>query len=177
MYPAIFTFAIDGEVVFSNLDLDSLSNIWQDNEFSVELGTHTFTWTYQKLFSEGSGTEFLEAEIEDIWVTGRHQTDVTRCRPCRLGQTLKGGAAVCEACDRNEYYLLEERDSTNDVIDKGCRPCPEGTYSRPGSVGPDSCRDLRPCDKGHLTVRKGKCIDGERQLTYLWSWQADENDI
>ena len=105
----------------------------------------------------------MEAEIESIYVRGRHSNRLTQCYPCNLGHS-KEGSGKCDLCPENSYFYLSE-----DTLEYYCAKCEKHTYSSKGSVGQDSCQGKRPCDEGDMDLIGGNCVDGMREVEYKWA--------
>ena len=94
----------------------------------IPAGYHSLVWRYTKL-NVIPYTEFMDAEIEQITVHGRHSDRVTQCFPCNLGHSMPG-SAKCDLCEENQFFFINE--VTNEFF---CKPCDSGYYSSMGSVG------------------------------------------
>jgi hypothetical protein len=81
----------------------------------------------------------MSAEIEYIRITGMEYS-AKQCLSCKQGWS-QAGADRCSLCGANSY--LEEVGSKVKMLI--CKPCPEGYYSEPGSIGENSCFSMRNC--------------------------------
>ena len=152
-----FQFLIDDLAQIEDREFGSTD--WQDGSVDeIPAGYHSLVWRYTKL-NVLPYTEFMEAEIEQITVRGRHSDRVTQCFPCRLGHSMPG-SAKCDLCEENHFFFVDES------FDYFCKPCDTGYYSTKGSVGELACQPRRPCDEGDLDVHTSTCVNGKQNVSY-----------
>lgn len=110
--------------------------------------------------------EMLFAEISHFTAIGvKYYEDF--CRPC-IGGFSDPGSDECEPCPANTYY--DDEWDVDDGPFEACYPCPEDTFSYPGSIGYDSCLPLPECEGDAYEVSfEETCKNGERKVVYeLW---------
>ena len=126
-----FSFLIDDTLQYEDKEIGDAG--WQEvYRDMIPKGYHSFVWRYTKL-NMLPYTEFMEAEIEEIVVRGRHSDRLTKCYPCNLGHSLPG-SNKCQLCEANKFFYIDEE--TDEFY---CKQCPEGHYSAEGSVGEMAC--------------------------------------
>lgn len=133
-------------------DNDDSSSLWKVRTIQLDKGYYEISIEFDSKGQENN--EFI-VSFSSIVVFGTSFA-AQSCYNCP-NLINSHDHSSCRFCDYNQY--LES---------SICQDCPLNTYSLRGSVGIESCLPKPSCTNADLTPFYSICVNGMRNLTYIW---------
>ena len=155
--PGEFMIFINNEIKLVDISTNALR--WNTVQIDLKPGTYEIEVIFNAFITDKEN----EVQIREIEIRGTSFAS-DKCEACLKGSSLSGSDS-CVLCETGSYLYTQETMSS-----KSCKPCPLGTSSLEGSIGPSSCTELKPCSQNDYHYTLTECSSGRHTKIYEWNF-------